>query len=218
MSQKLDQLTGAITLFLWLRTKPPTRKTIKTSIKYFAVAFLVVFFSVVPMLILGSFLEWFRIPANDYPHPEANDGLATFLYIISGATAGPAEEILMLALVVILMRKLNLGWTPITIIAILLRIPFHMYYGWAAIAMIFWVITSVLFYKFTNRIWPLVLAHATKNALGGIIALGLDPYAITALLAVAFMIYGLIAVKNHLVTLANTATPGTTPNNQQATR
>lgn len=196
-------IASSIALFLWLRTKPTARVSFPRSIKYFAVAFLIVNLGMVPMLIIGSILEWFGLQANDYPHPAGNDPLATFLYIINGATAGPAEEILMIALVAILMRKLNIGWTPIMIVAIILRIPFHMYYGWAAIAMIFWVIASVLFYKFTNRIWPLVLAHATKNTVGGIVALGYDPYGIAVILVLAALIYGMITTRKHLIQLGS---------------
>lgn len=209
--QRAIVIGGAIALFLWLRTKPTTRTTVRTGIHYYAAAFFVVNLGMVPMMIFGSFLEWFGLPINNYPHPAATDGLAAFLYIFSGATAGPAEEILMLALVVILMRKLSIGWAPIMIVAILLRLPFHMYYGWAALSLIFWVVTSVLFYKFTNRIWPLVLAHATKNTIGGIVALGYDPYAIIILITVALLIYAMIVIKNHLAKLGNETTQVTQP-------
>lgn len=80
---------------------------------------------------------------------------------IRSVNAGVVEEIVIVALPVILGRRA--GWHPAAIIglSVLMRIPFHLYHGWAAIPWaIVWAGTNVVLFLYLRRLLPLIAVHA----------------------------------------------------------
>lgn len=190
ITERIVVIALALGLFLALRTKPTRKPSFTNGAKAFGMAYLVINFGMAAMLGVGSLLDFIGLHANEYPHPTVEAGAyAQALYILDGTLAGPAEELIMTALVVVLMRKLNIGWTPIILVAIALRIPFHLYYGWAALALSLWVIATILLYRRTNRILPIILAHSAKNLIAGLGAFGILPMPIT--IGIVLMIFGI---------------------------
>lgn len=111
---------------------------------------------------------------------------------------GLTVELVMLALVFVLLRKINLGWTWITLVAIALRIPFHLYYGWASLALSLWVIGIILPYRRTNRILPIILANCAKNLIGGLVAFNILPTLALTVLVILVLGGSMYAVLNYL--------------------
>ncbi|MEU5778363.1 CPBP family glutamic-type intramembrane protease [Streptomyces venezuelae] len=80
--------------------------------------------------------------------------------------AALGEETMLLALPVAVMTRRGLTWPAQLTVLILLRLPFHLYYGLGATVMVSVRMTSWLFvYQRTGSLWPLMLAHFTLNSL-----------------------------------------------------
>jgi hypothetical protein len=101
--------------------------------------------------------------------------------------AGFGEEMLVTGLTVNALESAGAvgkrAWL-IYVVAICLRIPFHLYYGWASLGVIIFTCVNIWVYRRWRLLWPIVLAHATydfieylasiaPNAIGGLLILGL---------------------------------------------
>lgn len=97
---------------------------------------------------------------HDYPFgTRFENTLTALLYIINMFFAGPTEELVLLGIVVIGLRMVNLPWWLIICTAVMLRVPFHLYYGWAAFAIAVWPVLAVLLYRRTGMITPFIVTH-----------------------------------------------------------
>jgi Type II CAAX prenyl endopeptidase Rce1-like len=101
--------------------------------------------------------------------------------------AGFGEEMLVTGLTVNALESAGAvgrrSWL-IYVVAVCLRIPFHLYYGWASLGVIIFTVVNIWVYRRWRLLWPIVLAHATydfveylasvaPNAIGGLLILGL---------------------------------------------
>ena len=150
-----------------------TAKTLCVS--YFGVQigwFVVTFLSGVP--------GWHIRPAQG-----AIDG-SQMLDLVKLAMAGPAEELALVAVPVMLLRATKYGWATVAITAVILRVPFHLYYGWAALGLTIWALLAVALYRRTGSILGPILAHAIHNVM--------TIYPDNALMVRAILCYGAIGV------------------------
>lgn len=100
----------------------------------------------------------------DYPEPYYPHDWLHLVDVFDSAMAGPTEELALLALPVIALRRVGYSWTTVCVTAACLRVPFHMYYGWTAIIFAAWAIAAVFLYRRTGAIVAIILAHAAHNA------------------------------------------------------
>lgn len=100
----------------------------------------------------------------DYPEPYYPHDWLHLVDTVSSAMAGPTEELALLALPVIALRRVGHSWTTVCVTAACLRVPFHMYYGWTTIIFAAWAIAAVFLYRRTGAIAAIILAHAAHNA------------------------------------------------------
>ena len=85
--------------------------------------------------------------------------------VFVSAAAGFGEEMLITGMVVTVLEQAGFGkraWV-IYLVAICLRIPFHLYYGWAAVGVICFTVINIWVYRRWRLLWPIVLAHATYD-------------------------------------------------------
>ena len=97
-----------------------------------------------------------------YAYPFATrfeNGWAATLYLIGMFLAGPTEELVLLALPVVGLRHAGMPWWAVTCVAVALRVPFHLYYGWAAFAIGVWPVLAVLLFRRVGMITPMIVAH-----------------------------------------------------------
>ena len=107
--------------------------------------------------------------------------------LVVALAAGFGEEMLVTGLTVNSLEAAGVGgkrvWL-IYLVAICLRIPFHLYYGWASLGVIIFTVVNIWVYRRWRLLWPIVLAHATYDfveylgsvapaALAGLLLLGL---------------------------------------------
>jgi hypothetical protein len=130
----------------------------------------------------------FGIPSYK-PGPEQTTDLLThILTIAEAAMAGPSEELALMALVVVALHATGYNRWVIVVVAILVRIPFHLYYGWSAIALFVWVVLTILLYWRTGAIVGIVLAHTVWDVLLYL------PYSISFVIKVVLVGIGFVVV------------------------
>jgi len=86
--------------------------------------------------------------------------------IVVALSAGFGEEVLITGMVVTTLEQAGFAkraWV-IYLVAIALRIPFHLYYGWASLGVICFTVVNIWVYRRWRLLWPIVLAHATYDA------------------------------------------------------
>lgn len=132
----------------------------RTSIRTFPVGYFVVMLG---FGIGGVLNTIFGFQANVFETPHIDDPLLLALNIVSGGMAGPTEELALLALVVVALRATGYRWWTVVAVAIVLRVPFHLYYGWGAIGLGVWAALMVVLYRRTLAIGAIMLEHATFN-------------------------------------------------------
>ena len=66
---------------------------------------------------------------------------------------------MLLGIVVICLRYVDLPWWLVIVVAAALRVPFHLYYGWAAFAIAVWPVLAVLLFRRVGMITPFIVAH-----------------------------------------------------------
>lgn len=101
-----------------------------------------------------------------FPHPKIDGGIPFALYVLDLAMAGPSEELALLAVVVTVLRRAGYSWLTVGLVAVAVRIPFHMYYGWGALGLSAWALLMVALYRRTGTAVPIAVAHAVFNIAG----------------------------------------------------
>lgn len=117
--------------------------------------------------------------------------------VVVALCAGFGEEVLITGMVVTALEQAGFAkraWV-IYLVAIALRVPFHLYYGWASLAVICFTVVNVWVYRRWRLLWPIVLAHAVYDALQfagslvpglaglGLLALGLTTFVMVIVIA-----------------------------------
>ncbi|WP_034267356.1 CPBP family intramembrane glutamic endopeptidase [Actinospica robiniae] len=118
---------------------------------------------------------------------QGNSPWLVLVGLVVALSAGFGEEMLITGLVTNALEKAgmtgNRAWV-IYLVAICLRIPFHLYYGWASLGVIIFTCVNIYVYRRWRLLWPIILAHATYDffeyvgsvvpqAAGGLMILGL---------------------------------------------
>jgi Type II CAAX prenyl endopeptidase Rce1-like len=83
----------------------------------------------------------------------------TTAQIIAAAAAGIVEEIVVLGFVVRRLEQLGLRSSSVVMIAVLVRVSYHLYYGWNAVPIALWALATVLVYLRIRRLLPFILCH-----------------------------------------------------------
>lgn len=167
----------------------PVRASSRANLKTFFLAIDAMFLGWLAQGIVAQALTgMFGIPSYK-PGPEQTTDLLThILTIAEAAMAGPSEELALMALVVVALHATGYNRWVIVVVAILVRIPFHLYYGWSAIALFVWVVLTILLYWRTGAIVGIVLAHTVWDVLFYL------PYSISFVIKVVLVGIGFVVV------------------------
>jgi hypothetical protein len=178
----------------------PPRVPLRTSLQAFLLGYVAVSTGFVLTAGIGELIGH---PLNQFPVEPIDDPLLAVLNVIDDGMAGPAEELALLALVVIALRATGHSWTVVTIAAIAVRLPFHAYYGWSIIGLAAWAALMVLIYKRTGAILALILEHASWNMLNSAGEIG-------GVMKALFVVGGVAVIVVFLVRI-DRRTPAATP-------
>lgn len=150
--------------FLIFRGKRPPRPRVSVSIKTYFLATLATTLGFLVVAQLERFFGAMGFESLDHYPERAIDGAWPLaLETLRGAMAGPTEEIVLMALVVVALRRAGQNWWMIILVASIVRVPFHLYYGWEAIGLAVWATLIVLLYKRTNSLIPIIAEHSIWN-------------------------------------------------------
>ena len=136
-----------------------------------------------------------------YQTGAPSEGTSLYLIptgVVVALAAGFGEEMLVTGLTVNALESAGFvgkrSWL-IYVVAICLRIPFHLYYGWASLGVIIFTVVNIWVYRRWRLLWPIVLAHATYDfveylasvapaAIGGLLILSLGLATLTMVIIV----------------------------------
>jgi hypothetical protein len=97
---------------------------------------------------------------------QGNSAYLALTGVFVALAAGFGEEMLVTGLTVNALEAAGVTgkrvWL-IYLVAVCLRIPFHLYYCWAALGVILFTVVNVWVYRRWRLLWPIVLAHATYD-------------------------------------------------------
>ena len=79
--------------------------------------------------------------------------------IATAVSAGVVEEIVVLGFVVRRLEQLGLRPVAVVTVAVLVRISYHLYYGWGVLPILAWAVASVLVYRRYRRLGPFIAVH-----------------------------------------------------------
>ena len=131
---------------------------IRTEARTFIMAFAV--------QMLGAPLMWTLSPWLPFAfHPSAATAIgqpAETLLFIAWAAAGLLEEPVV-GLLIVGMRRCRISWSIITAVIVVLRIACHIYNGWAVLCIALWPLLTVMLYRRTGALLPIILAHGAFN-------------------------------------------------------
>jgi hypothetical protein len=97
---------------------------------------------------------------------QGNSPYLVLVGLFVALAAGFGEEMLVTGLTVNALEAAGVRGKRVWLIyltAICLRIPFHLYYGWAALGVIIFTTVNIWVYRRWRLLWPIVLAHATYD-------------------------------------------------------
>ncbi|MGD0944013.1 MAG: CPBP family intramembrane glutamic endopeptidase [Acidimicrobiales bacterium] len=118
----------------------------------------------------------------------ASQNLPPYFSIVGIATAlvsGVVEEIVVLGFLVRRLEQRALNPAAVVVIAVLVRMSYHVYYGWGVVPVAAWALASVLMYRRYRRLGPFIVVHMLWD-LGPILQpfFGAGPLAVELLLLV----------------------------------
>lgn len=120
--------------------------------------------------------------------------------LLNGAAAGVLEEILLLVLPAVLLQlreqtSLDGRRTAVAlwVVACVLRIPVHFYWGNWHIALIpFWMAGAVWLFRTSRSVWPLVIGHGLFNVLRDVSELGPAEFVLIGAVMLAAAVWALV--------------------------
>jgi hypothetical protein len=83
--------------------------------------------------------------------------------IVHGLTAGIVEELVVVAFVVVTLRQARRPWWELTLVAVVLRGAYHIYYGTAVLGLLIWALLMYWIYLRFRQIVPMMIAHAAYD-------------------------------------------------------
>jgi membrane protease YdiL (CAAX protease family) len=87
--------------------------------------------------------------------------------VVVALAAGLGEEVLITGMVTTTLEQAGFAkraWV-IYLVAIALRVPFHLYYGWASLGVICFTVVNIWVYRRWRLLWPIVLAHTAYDGI-----------------------------------------------------
>lgn len=153
----IGMLAAALMHLLRSRPAPTVRHpmpSLRTEVKTFIMAFAVQMLGVPLMWALSPWLPLVF-------HPSAATAIgqpAETLLFLSWSTAGLLEEPVV-GLLIVGMRRCRISWRVIAAVIVVLRVAYHIYNGWAALCIALWPLLTVMLYRRTGALLPIILAH-----------------------------------------------------------
>ena len=93
------------------------------------------------------------------PATQKLPGYYSIVGVATAVSAGVVEEIVVLGFLVRRLEQLGLRPALVVAVAVLVRISYHLYYGWGVLPILAWALASVLMYRRYRRLGPFIVVH-----------------------------------------------------------
>jgi membrane protease YdiL (CAAX protease family) len=94
------------------------------------------------------------------PASQRLPGYYAIVGVAMAVIAGVVEEIVVLGFLVRRLEQSGVRPVAGVVIAVLVRISYHLYYGWGVLPILAWALASVLMYRRYRRLGPFIAVHA----------------------------------------------------------
>lgn len=134
-----------------------------SSVGFFTILY--IFLTIIGAAAMAALAPLFNFePA--FPHPSTDGPWAFLGMMASSFEAGFTEEIFLVIIPVLLLRSIGQRWWVIVAVLTVLRISFHVYYGWPSLGLLVWAVGALVFFYFTRCGIALIIGHGLRNFLG----------------------------------------------------
>ena len=116
------------------------------------------FFAIIVGNLVNYALQTGHLPDNHTNAPEVIFG------VVDSIQAGIIEELVVLAFVVVSLRQAGRSWAEVTVVALVLRAAYHIYYGPGVLGILLWAALFFWLYVRFRQLLPLMVCHATWDA------------------------------------------------------
>ncbi len=146
-----------------------------------------------------AFLVFGSLPRLGEPAVPAEPAPSALYVVTYAVLAGVGEELLIVAVPVAVMTALRLRWPVQLLVLVVLRTPFHLYYGYTAVLLAaVWSVGYWLLYRRYRWIWPLVAAHTLYDCVTHASVFGAGGL-VLRLVGVVVLLVGAAAVLRQIV-------------------
>jgi Type II CAAX prenyl endopeptidase Rce1-like/Protein of unknown function (DUF2510) len=110
--------------------------------------------------IINAALQTGHLPTSTPNAPEL------IFAVVDSLQAGIVEELVVLAFVVVTLRQAHRPWWEVTVVALVLRGSYHIYYGPGVVGILVWAALFYWFFLRTRCLLILMICHAGWDAVG----------------------------------------------------
>ncbi len=110
--------------------------------------------------IINALLQSGHLPTSQ------TGGPATVFAVFDSVQAGIIEELVVLAFVVVTLRQAGRPWWEVTLVALVLRGSYHIYYGPGVFGILIWAALYYWIYLRFRTVVPLIVCHAAWDTVG----------------------------------------------------
>jgi hypothetical protein len=145
---------------------------------------------IIPQDIGSAIVRNTHLPTYFPLSPSEPAGVLLGLGLVTALVSGFVEEIVVLGF---LIRRLEQrGWAPaiIVVLAVAVRVSYHLYYGPGVLPIVLWATASVLLYRRIRRLLPFIICHIWWDAR---IAIAHSSLATANFLGLVFLLAGIVA-------------------------
>lgn len=187
----------------WARPRLPGSRWL-SNLKSFVLTWLAVFAGGIAMRLLA----WLPHP----PQHAAWDGVPGLL---AGLLAGPTEEIVVLVVPLVFLRAARWPWWAVVPAMLVLRLAYHVYYGFPVLGFAVWATAMIVIYLRTHAVIGMILAHSTWD-IGVMVGTRWAPLSVVMLLAsfvvvIASLAWGIVSLSLWLLDRADRRRPPAPP-------
>lgn len=110
--------------------------------------------------VINAILQTGHLPTSKPSAPEL------LFAVTDSVQAGVVEELVVLAFLIVTLRQARRPMWEIVVVALVLRGSYHIYYGPGVVGIVVWAALFVWIYLRTQSLLPLIVAHASWDAIG----------------------------------------------------
>lgn len=175
----------------WATPRPDGRRWL-SNLQSFTLAWLAVFVGGIAMRLLAGL-----------PHPPHRVVWEGLPGLVVAVLAGPTEEIVVLVLPLVFLRAARWPWWAVLTTMLVLRLAYHVYYGFPVLGLGLWAAAMILIYLRSHAVIGMIVAHSAWDVAVTFAArwpaVGLLVVLVSAVVVIASMAWGIVVLSLWLI-------------------